>query len=138
MAVANDELKARYLRDKVMTATPAQRVVMLYDRLGLDLNLAESTQDAGARGEYLSHAMSIVIELRASLDLAVGGPADNLASLYAYMISRIIEIRGGASDKLPAVREIVTELRSAWAQAAELTSTAATSPAPSGASAWVG
>jgi flagellar secretion chaperone FliS len=125
-----DDLRARFLRDRVLTATPAQRVVMLYDRLALDLaraaNSAESTTD-------LDHALRIVTELRASLDTDAGGPADNLASLYAYMLRELLAIRGGERDGLPKVAAIVESLRQAWTQVAEQVSTA-----PTQTGAWVG
>ena len=79
--MAIDEIRARYLRDKVLTASPAQRVVMLYDRLGLDLTLAQAgiADDPFAAGAHLSHAMQIVAELQSSLDVNAGGPAVNLS-----------------------------------------------------------
>jgi len=122
-----------------MTATPAQRVVMLYDRLGLDLNLAASTDDVAVRGGHLSHAMQVVTELRGSLDLSAGGPAENLLGVYGYLLTELIAIRGGAVQKLPAVTQVVTELRGAWAQVADVTAAGA-NPAGrvSGAGAWVG
>jgi flagellar protein FliS len=127
---AADAARARFLRDRVLTATPAQRVVMLYDRLALDLaragNATESTTD-------LDHALRIVTELRASLDTEAGGPADNLASIYAYMLRELLVIRGGERDRLPKVVAIVDTLRHAWAQVAEQVTAA---PTQSGA--WVG
>lgn len=137
--MATDELRARYLRDKVMTATPAQRVVMLYDRLGLDLNLAARTDDIAERGSHLSHAMQIVTELRGSLDLSVGGPAESLAAVYSQVLVELIAIRGGALQKLATVSQAVTELRSTWAQVAEITAASANPAARTGgAGAWVG
>jgi flagellar protein FliS len=90
-----DEVRARYLRDRVMTATPAQRVVMLYDRLGLDLTRAGEEPDEIAAGKHVSHAMEIVAELRASLDITAGGPADNLAAIYAFLLRELVAVRTG-------------------------------------------
>ncbi|MCU1659904.1 MAG: Flagellar protein FliS, partial [Pseudonocardiales bacterium] len=83
--MAADDARARYLRDRVLTATPAQRVVMLYDRLALDLGLASTVAasavgisavgtsavdtDRHAVAAHLSHALEVVAELHASLDL---------------------------------------------------------------------
>jgi flagellar protein FliS len=135
-----DDLRARFLRDRVMTATPAQRVVMLYDRLALDIaragaNAAPSTAD-------LDHAVQIVVELRASLDIDAGGPADNLAAIYAYLLRELISIRGGERDRLPKVAAIVESLRQAWTQAAEQLAAGADpttgTRAASATGAWVG
>lgn len=134
----SDEVRARYLRDRVLTATPAQRVVMLYDRLGLDLTLAEgATDDTYLFGTHVGHALQVVVELQTSLDVTAGGPAANLAAIYGYLVSELIEIRGGAAERLTAVREIVTTLREAWAQAAAQVATD-TSAVPAAAGAWVG
>jgi len=122
-----------------MTATPAQRVVMLYDRLGLDLNLAATTDDIAERGAHLSHAMQIVTELRGSLDLSAGGPAASLLDVYGHLLTELIAIRGGAEQKLAPIRQIVTELRGTWAQVAELTASSVKPAAHAGgAGAWVG
>ncbi len=150
--MAADEVRTRYLRDRVLTASPAQRVVMLYDRLGLDLTLAQAAltdgsnapdavpdaaPDVVAAGAHLGHALQVVAELQASLDSSAGGPAANLASLYAFLVGEIIAIRGGAAERLPAVAEIVGTLRDAWAQAAQSLSSEARSVSAA-AGAWVG
>jgi|KBSSwiStaDraftv2_1062776.scaffolds.fasta_scaffold04891_14 flagellar protein FliS len=138
--MAVDELRARYLRDRVMTATPVQRVVMVYDRLGLDLTLAEGTSDLAELGGHLSHALEILAELRASLDVSAGGPAPNLADIYSFATRELLAARGGQPERIAPVRAIVAQLREAWAQAAEQISTVAAQPAAGGTSAgaWVG
>lgn len=119
-----------------MTATPAQRIVMLYDRLGLDLTRANDSTDAHDRGQHLSHAMEVLAELRASLDITAGGPAENLASIYGYLLRELVAARGGDTARLTSVRSMVSSLRDAWAQAGEL---AATTTAPvAAAGSWVG
>jgi flagellar protein FliS len=118
--------RAEFLRNRVLTATPAQRVVMLYDRLALDLNLARSAEDMFIRNQALSHAMEIVGELQSSLDHSVGGPADNLAQLYGFVLQQLIAARGGAADGsltsplLDSIEDVVRPLRAAWAEAADL------------------
>ncbi len=132
-----DEVRARYLRDRVMTATPAQRVVMLYDRLGLDLTRADDEQDVHAAGRHVSHAMEIVAELRASLDVTAGGPAENLAAIYSFLLRELIAVRTGELTRLSPLHRVVSDLRSAWAQASEIVAnSAASSPAVAGS--WVG
>lgn len=117
--MAFNEARARYLRDRVMTATPAQRIVMMYDRLSLDLTQAATAEDPAAAGTHLGHAMTIVAELQGSLDSTGGPAAQNLSSLYAYLLRELVAIRGGDLSKLPPVSEIVSNLRATWAQAAE-------------------
>jgi flagellar secretion chaperone FliS len=138
--MAADDVRARYLSDRVLTATPAQRVVMLYDRLGLDLALAQGAADAEPHvaADHLRHALEVVAELHSSLDVSAGGPAENLSSIYAYLLRELLAARGGESERLPAIAEIVTTLRAAWNAAAEqLTNTAPDVEAPTAAGAWV-
>jgi flagellar secretion chaperone FliS len=117
-----DEFRARYLRDRVMTASPAQRVVMLYDRLLLDLRLAgaDSAPDEATRSEHVSHALTVVAELYGSLDVSKGGPAENLASIYSYLLNELMAVRlSGATDRLAACERMIQGLRDAWSAAAE-------------------
>lgn len=114
-----DEVRARYLRDRVMTASPAQRVVMLYDRLALDLRMARA-ESSDSDTDHVGHALSVVAELYGSLNTAAGGPADNLASIYTFLINELMSARStGTSERLEAVETIVAQLREAWANAAE-------------------
>jgi flagellar protein FliS len=130
-----DDVRARFLRDRVLTASPAQRVVMLYDRLLLDLRLAASVDDRFDAGPHVSHALQVLAELHGSLDVTHGGPAENLSAIYGYLIGRLLEARmSGDLADLPTATTIVADLREAWAQAAA--ADAMTSAAP--ATAWVG
>jgi flagellar secretion chaperone FliS len=130
-----DEIRTRFLRDRVLTASPAQRVVMLYDRLLLDLRLAASAEDAYSAGSNVSHALQVLAELHGSLDVSHGGPAENLSSIYGYLIGRLLEARmSGQLGELPVITKIVGDLRDAWAQAA---ASEAVSPSAA-ATAWVG
>ncbi len=72
-------LRARYMGDAVTTASPQRLLVMLYDRLALDLERAQAALVEGDRQEasgQLLHAQDIVLELRSSLqvDAWEGGP----------------------------------------------------------------
>lgn len=121
--MAMDEARARYLRDKVLTATPAQRVVLLYDRLGLDLTLADGAENDHSARQHVSHAMQIVAELRASLDVTAGGPAENLAAIYGYLLRALLGAQAGDNGRLAEARRMVGSLRDAWAQVGELVGT---------------
>jgi|1186.fasta_scaffold458034_2 flagellar protein FliS len=138
-----DELRNRYLRDRVLTASPAQRVVMLYDRLTLDLARAASATDGqpgdGQPGEHLDHAVQVVTELLASLDVSAGGPSENLSSIYGYLLRELLAVRLGEPDRLPGVAEIVEDLAIAWREVAATAATArpATAAGTLAAGAWV-
>lgn len=123
-------LRARYLNDAVTTAGPAQLLVMLYDRLVLDLVRAEESLrggDRGAASPHLMHAQEIVLELRASLDESSNwsGTA-GLTALYSFIIKELISanIRGDI-EKVASCRGLVEPLRDAWREAAVAASAAA-------------
>lgn len=136
--MAVDGARERYLRDRVMTASPAQRVVMLYDRLGLDLNLAASADELGTASGHIGHALLVLGELRASLDLTAGGPAENLASIYGFLLGELMAAQTGDVDRLESARGIVASLRDAWAQASDQVSNTAPIAAAATAGRWVG
>src|SRR3954464_11856495 len=85
-------LRARYVGDSVTTASPQQLLVMLYDRLALDLERAQQAVTTGDRTEateQLQHAQEMVLELLAGLrvDLWEGGP--RLAALYDWLVREL-------------------------------------------------
>lgn len=134
-----DDVRARYLRDRVLTASPAQRVVMLYDRMLLDLRLAATADDPYATGTHVSHALQILAELQGSLDHGRGGPAENLAGIYGYLIGRLLEARiSGDLSGVDGLITIITDLRAAWAKAAAPEATAPSTATASAGTAWVG
>ncbi len=131
-----DDARVRFLRDRVMTATPAQRVVMLFDRLALDLQRALDSADSTeplAAGEHIGHATTIVAELLGSLDRTAGGPADNLGALYMFLLNELTAARvSNDCTRIVPLQAIVAGLRDAFAEAAAtLAGTAARSAAAS-------
>ena len=123
-------LRARYLGDTVATASPQQLLVMLYDRLALDLERGQAALISGDRetaSEQLQHAQEIVMELQGSLqvDAWEGGP--RLASLYTWLLTELITANvKGDLRRVGDCRKIVEPLRDAWREAA---ASLATSPA---------
>ncbi|PRY18245.1 flagellar export chaperone FliS [Kineococcus rhizosphaerae] len=112
----------RYLADSLSTASPAALLVMLYDRLVLDLQRAEEAQLAGNRGiahENLVHAQAIVLELESSLDPEGWEGGAGLKAIYAWLLTELplANVSGDAS-RTGACREMTAELAEAWRQAA--------------------
>jgi flagellar protein FliS len=115
-------IRARYLTDAVTTASPGQLVVMLYDRLVLDLTRAEEALRRGDRAQasqLLMHGQDILMELRTTLDVSSWPAAAGLSQLYAFLITETIaaNVRGDAG-KVAACRALVEPLRDAWREAA--------------------
>src|SRR6185295_9947131 len=118
MTVPNPAMLQRYLADSVATASPAKLLVMLYDRLVVDLNRGEQALIAGDRPDantHLKHAQDIVTELHVSLDRNAWDGAAGLASLYMFVETELINanIRGDAA-KVAVVRTLIEPLRDTW------------------------
>ena len=115
-------LRARYMGDTVATASPQQLLVMLYDRLALDLQRAEEALVAGDRvvsHAQLLHAQEIVLELRASLNVEVWDGGPRLAALYAWVLGELIQANlKGDVRRVRDCRRVVEPLRDAWREAA--------------------
>jgi flagellar protein FliS len=115
-------LRARYLGDSVATASPQQVLVMLYDRLALDLERAQKAvagADRAEASEQLQHAQEIVLELLSSLqvDAWEGGP--RLAALYNWLISELVQANVKLdTNRISSCRQVVEPLRDAWRAAA--------------------
>ncbi|MDT0275638.1 flagellar export chaperone FliS [Blastococcus goldschmidtiae] len=115
-------LRARYLGDSVATASPQQVLVMLYDRLTLDLERAQVAAADGDRAranDELQHAQAIVLELLSSLQVDVweGGP--RLAALYHWLLSELVQANMKMDgNRIASCRQVVEPLRDAWRQAA--------------------
>jgi flagellar secretion chaperone FliS len=115
-------LRARYLGDSVATASPQQVLVMLYDRLTLDLERAQravAENDRARANEELQHAQAIVLELLSSLQVDVweGGP--RLAALYNWLVSELVQANlKFDANRIRSCQQVVEPLRDAWRQAA--------------------
>ena len=116
------QAKSRYTSDAVQTASPARLLVMLYDRLVLDLVNAETFAQKGdfeGMGRELQHAQDIVLELRTSLDHSAWDGAAGLDALYTWVFSELVGANVGRdAGRVAAARSIVEPLRDAWRQAA--------------------
>ena len=111
-----------YLAASVSTASPAQLLVMLCERLSLDLQRAvaalDSADHTAAHGALL-HAQDIVVELRSSLkvDLWSGGPG--LAALYDYLLTQLVSANVNKDRATTqACLVLADELRATWREAA--------------------
>jgi flagellar protein FliS len=115
-------LRARYLGDTVTTASPQRLLVMLYDRLALDLERAQTALSAGDRdtaGAQLQHAQEVVFGLLESLQVDAWDGAPRLAALYNWLISELgPAIVKGDLRRVADCRKVVEPLRDAWREAA--------------------
>lgn len=116
------QARAAYLDASIATASPARLLVMLCERLVLDVQRGLEAQQRGDVGEahrQLTHAQDIVLELQGSLRAEMFTGGDQLAALYGYLHGRLVlaNIR-----KDPAITAeclgLVAELSETWRLAA--------------------
>jgi flagellar protein FliS len=109
-----------YRENAVLTASPEQLVVMLYD--GARRFLHQAAVAMGQRQIETAHnrlrrAESIIIHLRETLDLEKGGEiADGLYALYVFCQRHLNQARIDCDPfKIEKVSSLIGELREAWA-----------------------
>ena len=113
----------RYRETEVLTATPGQLVVLLYDHLLTSLRrarVAMEARDVEAQGECLEKARVILTELLVTLDHDRGAEvAANLGALYSFLLGELVQV-GIRADmhRLDRVTNMIGELRDAFAQLA--------------------
>jgi len=103
----------------VAGADPHRLVLMLMDgaleRMAIARGYIERGQIA-KKAQALHQCVSIVNELRGSLNLAQGGAlAQNLSDLYDYMLRQLL--RANVDSDLKCVKEVASlmgEIRGAW------------------------
>jgi flagellar secretion chaperone FliS len=122
MTVPNPAMRERYLADSIATAPPAKLLVMLYDRLVLDLSRGEEALRAGDRvtaSTHLIHAQDIVLELRTSLKLDAWEGANGLSQVYTFVLTELIHANmNGEAKRVSDCRGLIEELRDSWREAA--------------------
>ncbi|HEY0890330.1 MAG TPA: flagellar export chaperone FliS [Nocardioides sp.] len=90
----SNQARNAYVGSSVTTAGPARLLVMLVERLVLDLERAQAAQQAGNHSEattHLVHAQDIVFELEASLKPEMFSAGPQLASIYAFLRSQLVQ-----------------------------------------------
>ncbi|USD38621.1 MULTISPECIES: flagellar export chaperone FliS [Ferrimonas] len=76
----------------------------------IQAKMAIDTNQVAKKGELMGRSMEIITHLKASLDHEKGGEiADNLASLYEYVLRRIAEANAGNDSAI--VDEVVDLLK---------------------------
>ncbi|GAA3253249.1 flagellar export chaperone FliS [Dactylosporangium siamense] len=115
-------LRNRYVSDSVATAPPSRLLVMLYDRLVLDLMIAGQSLEQGDRqtaSGRMQHAQEIIMELRATLDTTAWSGGPGLASLYSFLITELVQANvTGDRSRVESVQSFAEQLRDAWREAA--------------------
>ena len=118
-----------YRETRVKTASQGQLVIMLYDEAvrRLDRALELLAENTGGRknpgniekiSKSILKAQEIITELSVSLDFELGGDiAKNLFALYTWFNKELLESNISQDiHRITVVRNLLSELRSAWTE----------------------
>ncbi len=107
------------LASRIESATPHALVAMLYDELGLSIDIilrAVETGDSTRAMRAHERAAAILHRLETGLDAVRGGGlAQALARIYRQMRNRLAVARTGDISALAELRDGVESLATAWA-----------------------
>ena len=122
---------AAYKTSQILTASPVERVVLLYRGAIRFATMQASEAEHGDReAAHVAslRAQEIVAALRESLDLSAGPIADQLDGLYAFCLRRLVDgnVRGSSAPVREAI-QVLQGLLDAWVQ---VSGAAAPAPGP--------
>ena len=112
------------IKQEVASADPHRLTLMLMqgalDRVAYAKGAMERKDYVG-KADYISKASAILIHLRDTLDLDVGGDtAQNMFALYDYMTERLSDAHvKNDLNILDEVSSLLTPIRDAWVQIPE-------------------
>lgn len=117
------ETEQNYQQQRVEQATPLELTCILYEGAIQAVEQAQVFLKRGdilARGRAVARAQGILLELTESLDRKKGGDfAARLGLLYDYMLAKLTEAHAQqVGEPLVEVRQLLTDLYSAWRQIA--------------------
>jgi flagellar secretion chaperone FliS len=109
-----------YRQGAVLTASPEQLVVMLYDgarRFLYQAATATRNGDVQLAHEKLRRAEAIIVHLRETLDMDQGEVAARLQAIYLFCDRHLNEARVERNpEKIDEVSSLLAELRTAWSE----------------------
>ncbi len=112
---------AAYKQQSILTATPGQLVVMLYDGCLRFLHQSAHAMregDIAEAGTRLARAEAIIDELLSTLDLDQGGViASRLQGIYVFCLRHLMQARlERDAEMIDQVSELLSDLRGSWVQ----------------------
>lgn len=114
---------AKYQTNSVMTASPAELTLMLYNGAIKFCNQALDAigkDDSENTHTYIMRAQDIIAELRATLDHQYD-IATEMQTLYTFIYQLLVEANVEKdSQKLQDATDLIREFREAWQEAMKL------------------
>jgi len=110
---------ANYQQQSILTATPGDLTLMLYNgciKFIKQAEIAIDHKDVPAANTAIVRAQDIILEFMSTLDMEIE-ISHNLMALYEYIHRRLIEANIRKDKQILAeCLELVTELRDTWAE----------------------
>ncbi|MFN2257850.1 MAG: flagellar export chaperone FliS [Desulfuromonadaceae bacterium] len=115
----------QYQQNQILSATPEQILIMLYDgaiRFTRQAIAGVEEEDRLKKLEGTRRAMAIITEFANTLDHEVGGEiAENLDALYAFMTRELTQANLNSDiERYRIVEDLLVGLRSTWVEAIEI------------------
>ncbi len=115
----------QYQNNQVLTASPEQVLIMLYDgaiRFVRQAKVASAEGRLGDKSKAITKAVAIITEFSNTLDFEVGGDiAIDLKRLYDFMLTELSAVNSrNETSRLGPVENILLDLREAFAEASEI------------------
>jgi flagellar secretion chaperone FliS len=117
----NSDPRFAYRENTARSASPLGRVVLLYEQAIKDLGAAMAALASGdieRRTQNLNHALLVIGQLQACLDLDRGGDvARNLDRFYGLLQKRLLEAQvRGSAEILREQIDLLLSIRAAWVE----------------------
>jgi flagellar protein FliS len=117
----NTDPRFAYRENAARGASPIGRVVLLYEQAIKDIGsaiAALNSQDVEKRTQSLNHALLVIGQLQACLDLERGGEvARNLDRFYGLVQKRLLEAQfSGSAEILREQMDLLLSVRAAWVE----------------------
>lgn len=114
---------SQYQQQSIMTATPGDLTLMLYNgciKFIKQAELAMVNKDISGANTAIKRAQDIILEFMSTLDMQFD-VSHNLMALYDYIRQRLIEANVKKDTQILAeCLGLITELRDTWAEVVRL------------------
>lgn len=111
-----------YRQQQILNASPAERVVLLYDgaiRFMMIARKAIEEKNVQNRYDNALKARNIVVHLQETLDMEKGGDiATNLNNIYTYLLRQFPEVDKNSIEAVDEILSHLKTLRESWAKIA--------------------
>lgn len=109
----NKNAAQHYKEQQILNATPAERIVLLYNgAIKFLLHAKQSIEEEDVQGRFNNNkrASDIIFYLQDTLEVEKGGEVgQNLYRIYGYMLRRLIEV--DMKNDLEAIDDVIGKLR---------------------------